>query len=66
MCCLICILIDKDKLTADEAFKAANGGERVVEVEHVGTVLHKIDELRRKEEKAIEDFDQDDYLNGGD
>jgi len=62
--CLICTLIEKDKLTSSEAYRAAGGGEYKVHPAHAGDLIDKIEELRRKEESKT--FNPDDDHGVGD
>jgi hypothetical protein len=49
---MICQLIDRERLTYEEAWKAAGGGEHIVEPEHADELIGKIDRLYRGEQGA--------------
>ena len=57
MCCIICQLIEKDKLTALEATKAF--WEADVPEEHYNDVMDKIESIKPKPGEVLDEDDED-------
>ena len=47
--CVICNMIEKERITSAEAWKAAGGGELNVSPEHAPDLIEKIENLQKRE-----------------
>ena len=57
-------MIEKERITSEEAWKAAGGGELTVAPEHADDLIEKIGKLQEKEVLAGVDPHDDDYTPG--
>lgn len=48
--CIICIQIEKNRMTSSEAYKAAGSGELLIDPDHAWDLINNIEALRKKEE----------------
>lgn len=62
--CIICQMIEKERITSAEAWKAAGGGELTVSPEHADELTKKIEKLQNAEIEAGIDPHDDDYTPG--
>jgi hypothetical protein len=63
--CVICQLIEKERISSEEAWKAAGGGELTVAPEHAAELIDKIEALQKREiETGVDPYDRDEYTPG--